>query len=191
MGSGAGNVIRGCRTYHNVDDGVELSSFDDPVIIDQTWSYGNGVNRWNLATFGGSGNGFRLSGGTARPAVAHVVTRSAAWQNGGYGFTEAGNSGTLRLTNNTAFRNAKDGFAFFYAPATLQRNLALGNNRQAVLAATATASGNSWNQDGWNDAALHATDPTSAEGPRDEDGSLPATAYLTNGKDSSVGAPMS
>jgi hypothetical protein len=191
FGSGTGKVVRGCRTFNNVDDGVELSGFTDPVTIDATWSYGNGINRWNLADFTGSGNGFRLGGAAEAPAVAHVVTRSAAWSNTGYGFTESGNTGALRVTNNTAFRNGKDGFAFFYSPSLFRGNLALGNSRPAVLAASASATGNSWNQAGWNDTALLDTDPSSAEGPRLPDGSLPSTRYLTNAKDTTVGAPMS
>ena len=48
FGSGTGNLVRGCRTYDNVDDGVKIGQFTDSVTIDATWSYGNGVNRWNL-----------------------------------------------------------------------------------------------------------------------------------------------
>ena len=190
-GSGSGNVVRGCRTYDNVDDGVKISQFTDPVAIDTTWSYGNGVNRWNLPSFSGAGDGFSLGGADAAPAVAHVVTRSAAWKNGGYGFTESGNKGAIELDNNTAFRNVKDGFAFSYSPSRLHDNLALGNSRQAVLADSAEASGNSWNESGWSDSALRDIDPTSAEGPRGVDDTLPATTYLTNTKDPAVGAPMS
>jgi RNA polymerase sigma factor (sigma-70 family) len=191
FGSGAGNVVRGCRTYDNVDDGVKIGQFADPVAIDATWSYGNGVNRWNLPAFSGAGDGFSLGAADAAPSVAHVITRSAAWKNGGYGFTESGNKGAIELDNNTAFRNVKDGFAFYYSPSKLRGNLALGNSRQAVLAAGAKASGNSWNQSGWNDAALRDIDPASAEGPRRPDDTLPATTYLTNTRDPGVGAPMS
>ena len=190
-GSGSGNVVRGCRMYDNVDDGVKISQFTDPVTIDATWSYGNGVNRWNLPAFRGNGDGFSLGAAAASPAVAHVITRSAAWKNGGYGFTESGNKGAIQLDNNTAFRNVKDGFAFYYSPSRLRDNLALGNSRQAVVADSAEATGNSWNESGWNDAALRDIDPTSAEGPRRPDDTLPATTYLTNTRNPGVGAPMS
>lgn len=190
-GSGTGNVVRGCRTYDNVDDGVKVGQFTDPVTIDSTWSFGNGVNRWKLPAFSGAGDGFSLGGSDTAPAVADVVTRSAAWKNGGYGFTESGNKGAIKLSNNTAFRNVKDGFAFFYSPSRLHGDLAIGNSRQAVLAAGAESSGNSWNEQGWNDSALRDIDPTVAEGPRRSDGTLPATTYLTNIKNVSIGAPMS
>ena len=120
-----------------------------------------------------------------------MVSRSAAWKNGGYGFTESGNKGAIELANNTAFRNVKDGFAFFYSPSRLRGNLALGNSRQAVLALAAEADGNSWNEPGWNDSALRDIDPAVAEGPRRPDGTLPTTTYLTNTKNVSIGAPMS
>ena len=129
-----------------------------------------------IAGFSGSGNGFALRS-RGREHRGPDLSNSAAWKNGGYGFTEAANRGALTLANNTAFRNVKDGFAPFYSPSMLQRNLALGNSRQAVLAATAAKTGNSWNQGGWNDAALREVDPASAEAPRDPDGSLPDISY--------------
>lgn len=191
-GSGAGNVVRGCRFWSNVDDGLDLHEFTDPVTIDRNWAYGNGVDLWHdpaLAS-AGAGNGFRLGGGNPAPAVAHVVTNSAAWDNTGYGFTESANKGVLRLTNNSAYHNGKDGFAFFFSDSVFQHNLALGNGRDAVLAATAVQDGNSWNQSGWTTGALLERDPGTAQGARNTTGRLPATAFLTNSRDAAVGAPM-
>jgi pectate disaccharide-lyase len=189
-GTGTGNLIRGCRGFHNSDDGLDLSGFADPVRVDHFWSFGNGVNRWNIAEFTGGGNGLQLGGGSPTPNVAHVVTNSAAWDNTGYGFTESANTGALRVANNTAFRNAKDGFAFFFSAATLRNNLALANNRDAALGATTVEDGNSWNQTGWTTTALRSGDPREAEGARRPDGTLPATSFLANRRDQAVGAPM-
>lgn len=66
-GSGTGNVVRGCRLYGNADDGLGLHEFTSPVTIERTWSFGNGVNRWDLAPFDGDGYGFKLGGGTLLP----------------------------------------------------------------------------------------------------------------------------
>jgi hypothetical protein len=192
-GSGAGNVIRGCRAYQNSDDGVDLGEFTSPVTVDTTWAYGNGVNRWNIADFAGDGAGFKLGGGSPAAPARHVVTGSAAWDNGSFGFTENGNAGSLTLRNDTAFRNGAAGFAFANSSSTLQRNLALGNAGtagDAWLGSAVVATGNSWNQAGWSPAALRSTDPTTAQGPRRADGSLPATAFLTNTRDPAVGARM-
>jgi RNA polymerase sigma factor (sigma-70 family) len=191
-GSGTGNVVRGCRFWGNVDDGLDLHEFTSPVTIDRSWSFGNGVDLWHdpAAAVPGAGNGFRLGGGDPAPAVAHVVTNSAAWDNTGYGFTESANRGGLQVTSNTAYRNGKDGFAFFYSASTFRHNLALANNRDAVLAETAIEDGNSWNQTGWTTSVLRETDPRTAQAARRVDGGLPATAFLTNGHDSTIGAPM-
>ncbi|NUO56909.1 MAG: sigma-70 family RNA polymerase sigma factor [Hamadaea sp.] len=191
-GSGTGNTVRGCRFWSNVDDGFDLHEFTSPVTVDRSWAYANGRDLWHDATQAviGSGNGFRLGGGDPAPAVAHVVTNSAAWDNAGYGFTESANRGGLRLSHNTAYRNAKDGFAFFYSAAQFSHNLALANNRDAVLADAAVEDANSWNQSGWTTSTLRQSDPRTAQGPRRADGKLPATDFLTNTRDPAIGAPM-
>ncbi|MEV4414072.1 sigma-70 family RNA polymerase sigma factor [Catellatospora sp. NPDC049609] len=191
-GAGTGNIVRGCRVWGNVDDGFDLHEFTDPVTIDRSWAYGNGIDHWRDpgVAVTGAGNGFRLGGGNPAPAVPHVVTNSAAWDNTGYGFTESANRGTLRLTSNTAYRNGKEGFAFFYSSSVFRANLALGNAREARLSADAVQDGNSWNQSGWTADALVEDDPAGAQRARPGDGRLPATAFLTNDRDPALGAPM-
>jgi len=191
-GSGSGNLVRGCRFWGNVDDGFDLHEFAAPVTVDRSWAYANGIDLWHDPSVAvpGAGNGFRLGGGNPAPAVAHVVTNSAAWDNAGYGFTESANRGELRLSNDTAYHNAKDGFAFFYSAARFRHNLALANNREAVLADSAVEDANSWNQTGWTTATLRQSDPRTAQGPRRSDGTLPTTDFLTNSRDPAIGAPM-
>src|SRR4029079_15012708 len=155
--SGGGNVVRGCRIYHNSGDGIDLTDFTDAVTITGTWSYGNGVNRWDMETFAGGGNGFKLGGGTPGARATHVIADSAAWDNGGYGFTESGNKTTITLTNNTAFRNAKAGFALVYSTSVLRHNLALSNVAgDTWLGDAVSASDNSWNQSGWGTTVLRS-----------------------------------
>jgi hypothetical protein len=129
FGSGGRNVVRGCRIYQNSGDGLDLTDFTDAVTITGTWAYGNGVNRWDIEAFSGGGNGFKLGGGEPGPRAAHVVTNSAAWDNGGYGFTESGNLTTLTLTNNTAYRNGKAGFALVNSTSKLRRKPGPGQRR--------------------------------------------------------------
>jgi hypothetical protein len=186
-GAGTGNLIRGVRVYGNADDGLDLHEFADPVTVDRTWAYGNGRSGARVLR-AAAGNGFRLGGGQPAPSVAHVVTNSAAWDNTGYGFTESANRGGLRLSRNTAYRNGKDGFAFFSSTATFDRNLALSNNRDAVLNEAVDERGNSWNESGWTPGVLRSDDPASAQAARRPDGALPTTTFLTNTR--GVGAPM-
>ncbi|MFC6018260.1 sigma-70 family RNA polymerase sigma factor [Plantactinospora solaniradicis] len=189
-GSGTGNVVRGCRLYENADDGLGLHEFTGAVTIDRTWSFGNGVNRWEIAPFDGDGYGFKLGGGTQPAPVDHVVTGSAAWDNAGYGFTESGNTGTLTVRRNTAFRNGKTGFAFARSTSLLRQNLAVGNGRDTQFGAGVDAADNSWDQAGWSDAVLLTTDPASTLAPRTPGGGLPPTTFLTNNRDDGIGASM-
>ncbi|MEJ3741672.1 sigma-70 family RNA polymerase sigma factor [Actinomycetes bacterium KLBMP 9797] len=190
-GSGAGNLVRGCRMYHNSADGLDLSDFTDPVTVERSWSYGNGVDRWNIPGFSaGGGSGFKLGGGDPAPAVGHVVTHSAAWDNAGYGFTEAGNRGRLSVSNSTAYRNGKAGFAFVHSAAVLRRDLSLANQTEAWLGDQVDDAENSWREAGWTPSVLRSGDPLSAQGPRQADGSLPATTFLLNRRDPAMGAAM-
>lgn len=188
-GSGAGNVVRNCRLHTNSGDGLDLSAFTDPVVVSSVWAYGNGVNRWNIQDFVGPGNGIKLGGGSPAPAVNHVVSNSAAWNNAGYGFTEASNRGVLVLTNNTAYRNGT-GFAFTYSSSTMRHNLALANTTDVTLGADVEQADNSWNQSGWATTVLRSGDPTTAQATRPTDGGLPTTTFLLNRKDGTVGASM-
>lgn len=189
-GSGADNVVRGCRLYENADDGLGLNEFTGAVRIERSWSFGNGVNRWGIQPFHGDGYGFKLGGGEPAPAVDHVVTDSAAWDNAGYGFTESNNTGTLALYRNTAFRNGEAGFAFERSAALLRNNLAIANLDDTRLGRRVDATDNSWNQPGWSPAALRTADHASVLASRSPDGALPPTTFLTNTKDRHIGAAM-
>jgi RNA polymerase sigma factor (sigma-70 family) len=179
-GSGAGNVVRGCRLYENADDGLGLNEFSSPVTIDGTWSFGNGMNRWGIVDFAGDGYGFKLGGGDAGSVVDHVITNSAAWDNATYGFTESSNAGALTVRNNTAFRNGKTGFAFVESAAVLRNNLAAGNGRDVDLGGRVDAAGNSWDSATPAGADLVGMDTVSAFAPRTADGRLPRTTFLSS-----------
>ena len=189
FGSGEGNVIRRCRFFRNSDDGLGIASFVGAVTVDSSWSFDNGVNRWKLTEYGGSGNGFVLNSGK-RPSD-HVITNSAAWDNAGDGYTGATNNGMITLEGNTAFRNRHNGFDLPGFAATLRSNLAVGNGkRQAALAEGSVERGNSWYTSGWSVASLLSTDPSTAEGPRPPDGELPVTPFLAVRGGSTVGASL-
>ncbi|GAA1419612.1 sigma-70 family RNA polymerase sigma factor [Catellatospora coxensis] len=189
-GSGPGNVVRGNRFAENSGDGLDLSNFTDPVTVTSNWAYGNGHNRWDIASFNGPGNGIKLGGGEPAPAVAHVVVDNASWDNAGYGFTEASNAGRLTVTNNTAFRNGATGFAFLYSSARLRNNLALANARDVQVGGGVDDTGNSWGQSGWVTTVLRSGDPSTARGERTPSGQLPTTTFLLNRKDKTMGASM-
>ena len=47
-GSGDGNLLKGARLWNNVDDGLDLWEFKSAITIEDTISWGNGVNRYAL-----------------------------------------------------------------------------------------------------------------------------------------------
>ncbi|MFH9617551.1 sigma-70 family RNA polymerase sigma factor [Streptomyces pratensis] len=167
FGSGGGNTVRGCRAFGNGADGIDLGGFTSPVTVRSTWSYRNG-------------NGFTLGGGNTSASVAHVLTDDAAWDNAGLGFNDEGNSGAVRLTRNTAFRNGTN----FYLPtaaALLSSNAAVdsGDGPDTVLAESSRSEGNTWDDGGGGPPEYTTTDPSTAEARRAADATLPTTTFLT------------
>jgi len=112
---GTGNVFRGCVSHNNIDDGWDLYTKTDtgaigPVTIDQCIAYSNGTLTDGTTNENGDRNGFKLGGD--KIAVAHVVTRSVAFNNGHNGFTWNSNPGAIRLSNNLAFDNLEGNYKF-------------------------------------------------------------------------------
>lgn len=173
FGDGAGTVVRGCRAWGNGTDGFDLSAFTSPVTLTGNWSFRNG-------------NGFTLGGGNAPAPVAHVVSDNAAWDNSGAGFSDERNSGHLRLTRDTAFRNGV-GFRLADAAATLTGDVSQGNDGDDLLPHSVAGGGTVLNTAGGT-RLFASTVPDTAEGPRRQDGGLPATRFLRTG--TAAGAPM-
>jgi hypothetical protein len=112
---GDGNVFRGCVSHHNIDDGWDLYTKSDTgaigaVTIDQCVAHDNGKLTDGTSNANGDRNGFKLGG--EKIAVAHVVTRSVAFDNGKNGFTWNSNPGAIRLSNTLAFDNADGNYRF-------------------------------------------------------------------------------
>ncbi|MCX5402056.1 sigma-70 family RNA polymerase sigma factor [Streptomyces sp. NBC_00102] len=192
FGSGAGNLVRGCRTYDNADDGLDLGGFTSPVTVESNWSFGNGVNRWRDTDWQGNGNGFTLGGGNTRAAVAHVVRNNAAWENTGLGFNDEGNPGRISLTRNTAYRNGVDGFHLTTTAAAARANVAVANGRDAALGDQVSSTDNTWDGGATDATVFVSTDEDSARAPRSADGALPRTDFLAprGGAATAAGATM-
>jgi hypothetical protein len=186
-GGGSGNVVRGARLWNNVDDGFDAWMFTSPITIQNSVAYGNGYNRWNIPSFSGDGNGFKLggSGGTG-PAAAHAVGNTFSWSNAAHGFTDNGNTGAITINRSTAWKNAKTGFDVDGGSTSrLTANLAVGN-KTAVALGSSTASGNSWNIGGtWT---LTSTDASTITGARAADGAIRSSNFLVPSNGAAVGA---
>ncbi|MEO5715579.1 MAG: right-handed parallel beta-helix repeat-containing protein [Luteolibacter sp.] len=103
------NVFRGCRSWFNSDDGFDLITTHEPLLIENCWSFYNGYDPSFKSL--GDGNGFKLggygvNGGELPPVIPrHVIRDSLAVHNKASGFYANHQPGGLDLFNNTAYLN--------------------------------------------------------------------------------------
>jgi hypothetical protein len=206
VGSGStGNVLVGCRAWHNSDDGFDLFNVNDntapaPLLLYRCWAWANGF-RPDGARSTGEGHGFKL-GGQRDPARGnktglsggHTVSGCASWSNALSGFTDSGSAVASRVSRCTAYDNgrSRDGNGQpadtwtrgFYFPTSAGHRLIdnvsfLPRGREAVVGPGNAGEGNSWD----SGPPVRPTDflslaDATATGPRQPDGSLPATTFL-------------
>ena len=105
-----GNVFRGCRAWFNSDDGFDLITASEPVVIENCWAFYNGYNA-EFANLG-DGNGFKAGGYGTTPAVRlpnpiphHTIRGCLAVRNKASGFYANHQPGGNDWLNNTAYRN--------------------------------------------------------------------------------------
>lgn len=122
---GTGNVFRGCISHNNIDDGWDFFTKPDTgpigaVTLDSCISYGNGVLTNGTTSGSGDKNGFKLGGDGI--AVAHIVRRCIAFNNGHHGFTDNDNPGAMQIFNNTSYNNTQSNFNFRTGSTSTFRN---------------------------------------------------------------------
>lgn len=106
-----GNVFRGCRAWYNSDDGYDLISSSEAVVIENCWSFYNGYRPGTFIAAGdGSGfksGGYGMSANPSVPAVIprHVVRFCLAYYNRSQGFYANHQLGGIDWHHNSAFQN--------------------------------------------------------------------------------------
>lgn len=110
-GAGEGNVFRGCRAWWNSDDGFDLISADQAVVIDSCWAFYNGY-RPDTFKSAGDGNGMKAGGygmgadpQAPAPIPMHEVTHCIAYRNKASGFYANHHLGGIRWHNNSSYNN--------------------------------------------------------------------------------------
>ena len=109
----AGNVLRGCRSWFNSDDGYDCINAFTTVVFDHCYSFYNGYFT-NFTASGGDGNGFKaggygVSGGAVPdPIPRHLVQFCLSVRNHANGFYSNHHMGGSDWFNNTAYRNSTD-----------------------------------------------------------------------------------
>ena len=116
LSPGAGNVFRGCRAWANGDDGWDFYYSRFQIIVEDCWTFSNGIK-------GGNGNGFKSNGSpssssTPRTQAPHVYIRCIAFDHkykagsNNKGFDQNHNEGNVTMINCLAFDNEKN-YAYY------------------------------------------------------------------------------
>ncbi|KAF4435921.1 Pectate lyase L [Fusarium acutatum] len=194
-GSGAGNIIRGIRSYENADDGIDLYEFKSSVTILDNIIFDNGVNRWNFNPYRGDGIGIKLGGGSPanRANVNHVARNNFSFRNR-RGFSDNNMPGDMTLIHNTAWKNREEGFNQRSSKATYENNIAANNagssslNKQNTLTSV-KGKCNNWEKGGsWQDADSKATSTSLIKGRRQANGKITRSDFLRPADGGNYGA---
>ena len=116
--SGKGNIIRGCRSWFNSDDGYDCINAFASVTFDHCWAFYNGYFT-NFASSGGDANGIKGGGyglnGTnspgkplPNPIPRHLIQFCLAVHNRANGIYANHHTGGSDWFNNTSYRNGTD-----------------------------------------------------------------------------------
>jgi hypothetical protein len=104
------NVFRGCRAWYNSDDGFDLISAHEPVVIENCWALYNGISASGDKL--GDGHGFKAGGYGSTKArdlpdriPRHIVRYCVAVGNKSCGFYANHHPGGIDWIHNSAYRN--------------------------------------------------------------------------------------
>jgi pectate lyase len=113
--SSKGNILRGCRSWFNSDDGYDCINAFTTVTFSNCWSFYNGYFT-NFTASGGDGNGFKaggygVSGGSVpSPIPRHVVEFCLTVKNHANGFYSNHHMTGSDWYDNTAYQNGGANF---------------------------------------------------------------------------------
>jgi hypothetical protein len=185
--TGGGNVISGCRSYSNSDDGYDFINATGTCTVEKSWSFNNGyIPDTTMAS--GNGAGFKAGGygtdvASFPPMVPrHTVRQCVAFGNRSQGFYANHHPGGIDFFNNTAFRNPVNfNMLADLRPSDhkLRNNIAMAPGTAINNLTGGTDTFNSWTLPVTVSAAdfLSAAE-AEALAPRADDGSLPAVNFM-------------
>jgi len=181
---GAGNKLVGCRAWGNSDDAYD--TFDSPefVTLDSCWAatsgwyHGNPNDSRSNTTM--NGNGFKI-GGLAQ-IQRNVLRHCVAFGNKARGFDQNSNTGGITIINSTSYKNGTQNYSFAATLASGEKNVFTNNISLSPGSAdqitNATSTTNTWNSLAAAASDFQSTDVSIALPARNDDGSIPATAFL-------------
>ncbi len=187
LGTGAGNVFRGCRAWENSDDGWDFYDSSAPATIESCWTWHNG----DRALFGGqagNGNGFKVGGNYNHAAhtLKNCVSFNHVYGDGASntkGFDQNHAMSGQTMFNCTAWNN-RINYSFAETPNdgshhVLKNNVGFAATVSNVSLSTDTIQqNNSWNLAVTADAAdFQSLSEADAAAARQADNSLPNNAF--------------
>jgi hypothetical protein len=194
---GPGNIFRNDRAWGNSDDGWDTWESPNGVLVQNSWSFDNGINIWGVSGFNGDGTGYKLG----KPGGNHVLTNVLAVDNrNGVDINENGTG--VKVYNSTSFSNTRNWqFDFDTATHILKNNISLGGSSSDNFD-SAVSSFNTWNGIALavNNADFISTNRFASsidllKQPRLADGSLPDLGgflkLVSNSNLVDVGTPIS
>jgi hypothetical protein len=191
---GAGNQFFGCRAGGNSDDGFDTYGNTDPVNIEHSWAFSNGIDIWGSsfwqgqgATFRGNGNGFKLGGDDVRQQ--NRVVNSVAFGNPQNGFDLNSNVGGQILYNNIGYQNGRN-YDFDSAldsgeEHVFRNNVSLSGSGSDTFQGASSAN-NTWNSISVGTGDFVSVEVSLARVARNPDGSLPYTGLFQLAPDSGL-----
>jgi hypothetical protein len=191
-----GNIFRGCRAWHNSDDGYDCINAHEAVVFENCWAMSNGYSakQDKLA----DGNGFKIGGYGSTPferlpkvIPRHIVRRCLAVGNKAAGFYANHHPGGGDWIHNSAYRNSTN-YRMLGRTAdnrtdvpgyghTLLNNLSFGSRRELIdiNEATCELRGNTFGQaKKLAKDDFQSLDEQELIQPRQKDGSLPRIKFL-------------
>jgi hypothetical protein len=193
---GPGNIFRGDRAWGNSDDGWDTWASANGVLVQDSWSFDNGINIWGIAGFTGDGNGYKLG----KPGGDHVLTNVLAVDNAANGIDVNGNGLGVQVYNSTSHSNSGKNWQFDEDLAThiLTNNISIGGT--VTIYPLVNDTHNTWNGITVSSADFESLSRVAGgvdllRAPREADGSLPDLgSYLHLVPDSNLidaGVPIS
>ena len=192
---GSMHIFRGCRAWHNSDDGFDLIMARESVILENCWAFYNGYDASGQRL--ADGNGFKAGGYAATPAKElprriprHVIRNCLAVGNKANGFYANHHPGGIDWINNSAFRNPTNFNFLGRTPDNrtdvpgvehvVKNNLAFRGTPFGQLDLNrCTRAANTFDV-GFSvtEADFRSLDESPLSGPRRKDGALPDTRFL-------------
>jgi hypothetical protein len=192
--AGGDNVLRGCRSWSNSDDGFDFINAPGTCTVEHSWSFKNGYVP-DTMTAAGNGAGFKSGGFGSPPNIPstgvprHVVRFNLAFRNRSQGVYANHHPGGIDFLNNTAFANAVNYDMLVEGGQSthqLHNCIAAGAGGTVMRFSGGDDSNNSWNLPVMVSAADFASmDESEVLAPRQADGSLPVIKlmHLVQGSD--------